>query len=54
MLEIKVIENPESDNEGNKYVMVATLQQERKIGQEDESEEEISAKAFKQKREEKK
>jgi hypothetical protein len=46
-----VIENPNSDKESNKYLMVATLQQEGEIDQEDESEEEISVKAFKQKRE---
>ena len=51
MLEIKVIENPKSDNEGNKYVMVATLQQEGCFDQEDESDETISVKAFRQRRE---
>ena len=50
MLEIKVIENPKSDKESNRYLMVATIQQERKSDQEDESEEEFSAKAFRQRK----
>ena len=52
MLETKVIENPKSDKEGNKYVMVATLQQEGCFDQENESDEEISVKAFRQRPEE--
>ena len=50
MLEIKVIENPKSDKESNRYLMVATLQQDGKIDQEDESEEDISVKAFRQRK----
>jgi hypothetical protein len=52
MLEIKVIENPKSETEGNRYLMVATLQQEGNFDQENESDEEISVKAFRQRREE--
>ena len=52
MLEFKVIENPKSDKESNRYLVVATLQQEGKIYQEDDSEDEISVKASRQKREE--
>ena len=53
MLEIEVIENPKSDKESNRYVMVATLQQEGCSDQECESDEVISVKAFRQKREDK-
>ena len=49
MLDIEVIENPKSETEGNKYVLVATLQHEEVVDQEHESDEEISVKAFKQK-----
>jgi hypothetical protein len=34
MLDIEVIENPRSDAEGNKYVLVATLQHEESLDQE--------------------
>ena len=50
MLEKKVIENPNSNNEGNKYLMVATLQKEGKEAQLDETDEEISVKAFRQRK----
>ena len=53
MLEIEAIENAKSDKESNKYVMVATLQQEECSDQESESDEVISVKAFRQKREDK-
>ena len=41
MLQIKVVDNPKSDKEGNRYLMVATLQEERKDDQEDDSDEEF-------------
>ena len=52
MLDIEVIENPRSETEGNKYVLVATLQHEE-IGDHEREIEEISVKAFKQKYEDK-
>ena len=54
MLDIEVIENPKSDNESNKYVLVATLQHEERSDQESKSDEVISVKAFRQRREDQK
>ena len=53
MLDIEVIENPKSDKESNKYVLVATLQHEEIIDEERKDDEEISVKAFRQKYEDK-
>ena len=50
MLEIKVIENPNSTEEGNRYLMVAILQEEEQDDHVDEAEEELSVKAFRQRR----
>ena len=47
MLEIKVIENQIFTEESDKYLMVATLQEEKE-DQVDEMEEEVSVKAFRQ------
>ena len=43
------MENPTSNNESNKYKIVANLQQEAKTDSDQSSEEDISVKAFKQK-----
>ena len=53
MLDIEVIENPKSDKESNKYVLVATLQHEESSDQDSGSDEVISVKAFKQRYEDK-
>ena len=48
MLDIEVIENPKSEEESNKYVLVATLQHEESLDQKDGNGEQISVKAFQQ------
>ena len=53
LLEIKVIENPNYDQEGNRYLMVATFQKEGKEDRVDEAEEEISVRAFRQRKDSK-
>jgi hypothetical protein len=53
MLDIEVIENPKSDKESNKYVLVATLQHEENADQKSGSDEVITVKAFKQRYEDK-
>ena len=50
MLEIKVIENPNSTEESDRYLTVATLQEE---SEDQEKEEEVSVKAFRQSRDSK-